>query len=213
MNPYYEQDGITIYHGDCREVMPEVEAIALITDPPYGSDEHGGYGRRQLGLQSIENDSDTIHRDAALDIWGNRPAAVFSSPRKPPPPGEWSWVLVWDKGRPGLGSPWRWAHELIFVRGDWENTPGVPSVLRFPAPPSMREANHPHEKPQGLLAALIRGAPEGTILDPFMGSGTTLRAAKDLGRQAIGIEISEKYCEVAAKRLEQGVLFPVKHGG
>ncbi len=177
----------------------------MVTDPPYGTNNHGGYGRRQLGLHTIANDEDSSVRDEVLSSWGDRAAAVFSSPRSPAPPGEWFWCLVWDKRRPGLGSPWRWQHELIYIRGEWKNRPGIPSVLSFPAPPVMCEALHPHEKPVGLLQALLRGSLAGCILDPFLGSGTTLVAAKLLRRRAMGIEIEEKYCEIAAKRLAQEV--------
>lgn len=206
MRAYYSDDAVTLYCGDCRDVGAWLGADVLVTDPPYGTDNHGGYGRRQLGLQTIANDSDATVRDAVLALWGDRPAAVFASPRAIEPPGEWPWRLVWDKGRPGLGSPWRWGHELVYVRGGWENDPGVPSVLRYSAPPEMRSALHPHEKPLRLLVALLTGAPGVTVADPFCGSGSTLVAAKNLNRKAIGIDIEERYCEVAAKRLAQGVL-------
>ena len=201
MTPYYADDLVTIYHGDCREWMPEADVI--VTDPPYGTDNWGGYGRRQLGLHTIANDSDTTVRDDVLALWGNRPALIFASPRAAAPLGHWDATLVWDKGRPGLGSPWRWQHELVFVRGAWSNKPGVPSVLRHVP---IYDPDHVHEKPLGLMRRLMAGAPDGTILDPFMGSGSTLVAAKDLGRRAIGIEIEERYCEIAARRCSQEVL-------
>lgn len=207
MTPYYQADGITVFCADCLDVLPLVSGALLCMDPPYGTDENGdGYGRRQLGLQTIENDSDTGVRDAALALWGDRPAVVFGSPRRPEPPGTWQWRLVWDKGLPGLGSPWRWQHEMIYVRGEWENPIGVSSVLKYPPERAMRERFHPHEKPVPLMMALLQGT-SGTIVDATMGSGSTLVAARDLGRQAVGIEIDESHCRTAVTRLRQRTLF------
>lgn len=206
MKPYYDHAGITIYHGDCREIFPSVAADVLCFDPPYGTNEHGGYGRRQLGLETIENDGDTSVRDAILALWGDRQAITFASPRHAEPPGRWDYRLVWDKCSPGLGSPWRWQHEMVYLRGQWVNKPGVPSVLSFPAGNAMRDRWHPHEKPVRLMFALLNGT-SGTVVDATCGSGSTLRAARDLGRRAIGIEVEERYCEIAAKRLSQEVLF------
>jgi DNA modification methylase len=115
-------------------------------------------------------------------------------------------MLVWDKLQMGMGMPWRNQHELIAFG---KRSPGkildgrLGNVLRFG-----RSGNehHPTEKPVGLIATIIGNSEADTILDPFMGSGTTLRAAKDLGRKAIGIEVEERYCEIAAKRLQQSVL-------
>jgi site-specific DNA-methyltransferase (adenine-specific) len=205
-SPYYDHAGITIFLGDCLQILPLLEADVLSLDPPYGTDEHGGYGRRQLGLETIANDSDTGVRDAVLLQWMGRPAIVFGSPRRPEPVGPWDYRLVWDKRSPGLGAPWRWQHEMIYLRGEWDNQPGTPSVLSFAAGNAMRERWHPHEKPVPLMFALLRGT-AGVIVDACMGSGSTLRAAKDLGRRAIGIEIDERYCEIAARRLSQEVLF------
>jgi len=115
-------------------------------------------------------------------------------------------MLVWDKGHMGMGMPWRNQHELIAFG---KKTAGEiragnrGNVLRV-----ARTGNkvHPTEKPIDLCSAVLSNAALGTVLDPFMGSGTTLRAAKDLGRKAIGIEIEERYCEIAAERLSQEVL-------
>lgn len=205
MKPFYEHAGITIYNCDCREVLRSVAADLLCFDPPYGTDEHGGYGRRQLGLETIANDSDTTIRDELLQIWSGRPAIVFGSPKRPEPPGFWDFRLVWDKRSPGLGSPWRWQHELIYLRGIWQNKPGIASVLSFAAGNSMRDRYHPHEKPIPLMIALLNGI-EGTVVDPTMGSGSTLVAARELGRRAVGIELDERYCEIAARRLSQETL-------
>ncbi len=115
-------------------------------------------------------------------------------------------MLVWNKIRMGMGMPWRNQHELIAFgkRGAGEIRTGkhgnVLSVNRVP------NEYHPTEKPVELLGILLSNAEAGLVLDPFMGSGTTLRAAKDLCRTAIGIEIEEKYCEIAANRMSQEVL-------
>ena len=119
--------------------------------------------------------------------------------------------LVWDKGHVGLGRIWRNQHELI-IEARWgaghETKDGKlrADVLCHKVTPS-KKRNHPVEKPPSLLADLIipTTLEEATILDPFMGSGTTLVAAKQLNRKAIGIEIEEKYCEIAVRRLSQEV--------
>jgi DNA modification methylase len=212
MKPYYQDESVTIYHGDCREVLPSIEADLLLTDPPYGLmavSDSGGFGRRQNHAdeyRTIAGDDSGEIRNEALRLWGNGDVAVFHSPRLPEPPGSWDWRLVWDKCRPGMNSgPWRYSHELIFCRGaGWTRVnDSAVSVFRVPAIPA---PVHPNEKPASLLRALVRAHGASTVLDPFMGSGTTLRAAKDLGRKAIGIEIEERYCEIAAKRMAQEVL-------
>ena len=205
MTPVYDHAGISIYLGDGVMLLPTVRADVLCLDPPYGTNEHGGYGRRQLGLHTIDNDDDMSLRDALLVQWGNRPAIVFGSPRRAEPMGAWDYRLVWDKRSPGLGAPWRWQHELIYLRGEWTNIPGTPSILSISAGNAMRDREHPHEKPVALMLALLRGT-TGTILDPCMGSGSALIAAKILGRSAIGIENSESCCDVAIRRLEQEML-------
>jgi hypothetical protein len=205
VRPYYEHAGITLFHGDCRDFLPHLTADLLCIDPPYGTNEHGGYGRRQLGLQTIVNDDDVALRDEILTAWGERPAIVFGSPRRPEPPGRWDFRLVWDKRVPGLGAPWRWQHEMIYLRGAWKNPIGIPSVLSGPLDRAMRERWHPHEKPVEVMTALLAGT-AGVIVDPCAGSGSTLVAAKNLGRAAFGVEIEERHCEVIAKRLAQEVL-------
>jgi hypothetical protein len=205
MKPYFDDGKIQIYHGDCREIFPTEKAELLCFDPPYGTDEHGGYGRRQLGLESIRNDSDTSVRDAVLAYWGERSAIVFGSPRRAEPPGGWDFRLVWNKKMPGLGSPWRWQHEMIYLRGEWSNTPGVPSIISVSSDGRMRDRWHPHEKPKELMKTLLQGV-SGVVVDPCCGSGSSIIAAKELGRLAIGIEIEERYCEIAAKRLSQQVM-------
>lgn len=216
MTPYYQDDWVTIYHGDCRTVTAWLAADVLATDPPYGTrlmsaanGNAGGYGRRQCHGRGrdgfvIANDDDTQARDEALAMWGERPALVFGSPRMPEPPGIWVDRLVWDKKRLGMnGGPWRYQHESVFVSEGFRRvTDDFGSIIsEFP-----EQTEHVHAKPLPLMARLLRCAPEGVIADPFAGSGSTLRAAKDLGRHAIGVEIEERYCEIAARRCSQEVL-------
>lgn len=214
MNPYYSDDSVTIYHGDCEEITEWLSADVLVTDPPYGTqfsqaNPGGGYGRRQNagtgpGGFVIANDATTEARDAALKAWGQRPALVFGSPRMPDPPIDVVDRLVWDKKRLGMNSgPWRYRHESIYVTEGFERVnDAATSVLAF----FPDQSQHIHAKPLELMSWLVGAAPAGVIADPFSGSGTTLVAAKNLGRRAIGIEIEERYCEIAARRMGQEVL-------
>lgn len=212
--PYYADEAVTLYLGDCREVTEWLAADVLVTDPPYGTqfsveNPKGGYGRRQnagLGPEgfTIANDGTTETRDETLALWGTRPALVFGSPRMPDPPGVWADRLVWDKKRPGMnGGPWRYRHESIYVTAGFVRTSDA-AVSILAAWPDQND--HIHAKPLGLMTALVAAAPAGVIADPFAGSGTTLVAASNLGRKAIGVELEERYCELLAARLSQGVL-------
>jgi site-specific DNA-methyltransferase (adenine-specific) len=202
MTPYYQEDGITIYHGDARELMSVVSADVIVTDPPYGMNYVSGWSDR-----AVRGDETIAVRDAVLATWRGRPAIVFGRWSTPRPDGVRA-VLVWDKGEwPGMGDlsfPWGPSHEEIYIIGEGFKGTRMGTVLRRDRIGG--NGDHPTEKPVSVMSKLIERCPAGTILDPFMGSGTTLRAAKDLGRQAIGIEIEERYAEIAAKRLSQGVL-------
>ncbi len=105
-----------------------------------------------------------------------------------------------------LALPWGPSTEDIYVIGDGFVGRRRGQILRDPKRPSGEKALHPNEKPIGLMEMLVRACPDGVIVDPFCGSGSTLVAAKNLGRRAIGIELEERYCEIAARRLGQGVL-------
>lgn len=205
--PYYEHAGITIYHGDCRDILPQLGPVDLVlTDPPYGVGKAAwdvlpsGALRSAWGLASM----------AMLVFWSafdlaTVPAEVGESPKN---------TIVWWK--PNL--PALWMFDRARLAAQWEPLfyfakPGFEPQER---PTDVWAANYPHnspahrshptEKPLGLVTKAARVFGGEAILDPFMGSGTTLRAAKDLGRKAIGIEIEEKYCAIAAKRLSQEVL-------
>lgn len=224
MTLYYEDDLVQLYHGDCREVTAWLEADVLVTDPPYGingslSASHKGKkpaaGFAPVHDRAVTWDATLEARDAALTLWGGvKPAAVFGSPKRldaPPfPPRQVP--LIWDKGElVGMGDltfPWRVNYELIYVRGDFAGRRDSTAVLRYNL--SNRAAareGHPTPKPIGLMSELIIKAPPGVIADPFAGSGSTLVAAKHENRKAIGVEMDERYCEIAAKRLAQDTLF------
>ena len=207
VKPYYERDGITIYHGDCREILPTLAADVMVTDPPYGSNYSSGRNGPYRGV-AIANDQDVSFRDEVLALWKG-PALVFGEWRNPVPNARQA--MVWDKGlAAGMGDlsiPWKPNWEMVFVIGtgfSGKRTSGilVGSVVTW----ASKGRVHPNMKPVSLMADLIAKCPAGLVLDPFMGSGTTLVAAKLGGRRAIGIEIEERYCEIAAKRLAQGVL-------
>lgn len=228
MTPYYEDDACVIYHGDCREVTKWLEADVLVTDPPYGinykSERFGSDNRPVIAGEDYTGRSSGRHltvqhvrvRDAALKTWGaTRPGLVFGSWRAPRPSNTVH-RLIWDKSPVGQGGvgPWRVADEEIYLIGPAEvwgskgSAQPHTNVLRIRGFGSVQgdRPAHPTPKPVGLMVHLITNIPPGVIADPFMGSGSTLRAAKDLGRRAIGVEIEERYCEIAAKRLAQEVL-------
>jgi hypothetical protein len=214
---YHVEAGVTIYHGDCREVLPHVDADVLLTDPPYGIAYRSSHEAASPG---IVGDDDASLRDEVLAAWGDRPALVFGTWRRSAPAGAHT-CLVWDKGlHVGMGNlsiPWKPNWEAIYVSGSGFIGRRDPAVLSIPAPPSWtsragnvrgRTRLHAHQKPVTLISALLSKCPPAwRVLDPFMGSGSTLVAAKVRGRQAVGIEIEERYCEVAARRLAQGVMF------
>lgn len=224
MKPYYEDEWVTLYHGDCREVTAWLEADVLVTDPPYGvSWDAGGQRVNSQGVVTpprvvrIAGDRDTLARDAALAAWGNRPAIVFGAWRAPRPANVRA-RLLWHKSskNPGLGCndlPWYPVDEEIYVlgRGFVMDRPH-PNVIttnerRDGAAGATATIGHPTPKPMVLMEHLLaRCDPKWVVADPFSGSGSTLLAARNLARRAIGVELEERYCETAARRLAQGSL-------
>ena len=241
VTPYYDQDGITIYHGDCRDVLPSLKADLVLTDPPYGV--------TQQEWDSIESVKGVIE---------NAPLAVFTTGERllaaliEAMPRQYRHIWVWDRVNHNTDflnaarRPMR-AHELIavfsresqytfepvkrqghqVVRRSASNgggsygdanakyEKGLGSVKTELHPRSIIEIKgsktntqcHPTEKPVALYEYLIQSYPAEITVDPYMGSGTTLVAARNCGRRCIGIEREEKYCEVAVRRLAQRVLF------
>jgi len=208
LTPYYERDGIVIYHGDCREILPHLPPVDLVlTDPPYNAKD---IGRRKTAVFSMP----PAEYERFCQAWFKAISHIKRKAFTPgianlwlyPPP---TWVLCWHKpaavGYNLMQSLNVWEPVLIygmpvgrFKQDYWRENPRTVEVGR----------NHPCPKPLALWRWLMgeMSAHGETVLDPFMGSGTTLRAAKDLGRHAIGIEIEERYCEIAVKRLAQEVL-------
>jgi hypothetical protein len=223
MTPYYQDDLVTLYLGDCREVTEWLAGDVLVTDPPYGVRWEASYGGRRADQQArngasdrkrdvIQNDATPDVRDVALSTWGKRPAIVFGSWRVARPERVHA-LLIWHKEGAYsalVHAPFFTNHEEIYALGSEWPMPVKPlrSVLTTTEHRSqaVRDGGHPTPKPVGLMETLITACPPGMIADPFAGSGTTLVAAKRLGRRCIGVEIEERYCEIAARRLDQGVL-------
>jgi site-specific DNA-methyltransferase (adenine-specific) len=203
LKPYFEEDGIVIYCGDCREVLPslngEADVDALITDPPYGlgiaaqlfTGARKRMERRDWDSSTFSGIGEILRYGGIQVIWGGNYYAL-------PPSRLW---LCWYKP----DAPPSMAHcELA-----WTNLDGNTRLLSHSiAATNGERVGHPTQKPEAVMRWTINEAAPNcrTVLDPFCGSGTILKAAKDLGRRALGIDIEEKYCEIAAKRLSQGVL-------
>jgi DNA modification methylase len=202
--PYFQNDLVTLYHGDCLEITDWLEADVLVTDPPYGMsyDSNRVKGRES---RSIKNDATVEVRDNALGLWGTKPALVFGTWRVQRPANTKN-LLIWSKGDdPGMGDlsmPWGLSHEEIYVLGSGFTGKRESSVIKVNKPPVANRPDHPTPKPTGLMEKLIAKT-TGTIADPFAGSGATLLAARNLGRKVIGVELEEKYCELIANRLSQ----------
>ncbi len=213
MQPYYQDEQVTIYHGDCRVVLPTLGRFdLLLTDPPYGI----GEARRKNKSRSVM----AVSKDYGSSEWDDMPPPrwlldmarascssqiIFGGNYFELPPS--SCWLVWDKDN-GV-------NDFADCELAWTNLPKAVRRLTFRwqgmlqqpgVPKEFRE--HPTQKPEPVMAWALGQAPKecATVLDPFMGLGTTLAAAKRIGLRATGIETNERYCERAAKRLSQGAL-------
>lgn len=224
--PYYESGGITIYHGDCLEVLDALSAVDLVvTDPPYtfglastfAEGKAGSWGDMMnnahwyaswLG-QCQRLTQNTSGAAWVFNSWRSFPVLAKAAMETPWPIES---LLVWDKQWIGPGGQrgLRPSYELValfaqpaFALADR----GLPDIWQQQWS-AIKPTGHAAEKPLQLMGRLIRESvdkDDAIILDPFMGSGTTLRAAKDAGHRAIGIEVEERWCEFAATRLAQEV--------
>jgi len=221
VTPYYQDEAVKIYHGDCLDVLPYIDSVDhVITDPPYGRETHEG-ARTGSGDRALV-DFDCIDAESLRHVFAECKAARWliatiewqhAAILERIPPSGWEFIRlgVWVKpngapqftgDRPSTG----WEAVCILHspgKKRWNNG-GHHAVWTF----NKQNGTHPTQKPLALIKQFVLEFTDRCefILDPFMGSGTTLRAAKDLGRKAIGIEIEERYCEIAAKRMAQGVL-------
>lgn len=221
-------DNVTIYCGDCREILPSIGRIdAVVSDPPYGiEDIVGGYGR---GVHTIANDENlnamievlNLIKQRNNDIW----LALFYSCRISPSffqatsMLEYFGEMIWDKKVMGLGSNIRYQHENIafFKLGKPANPlKPTPSVLTFGALKvadeniaGQHKSSHPHEKPNKVMRNLCRIVTGKIILDPFMGTGSTGAAAVQNKRGFIGIELEPKYFDLARRKIGEALKQPV----
>ena len=204
MKPYYQDDYAKIYHTDCREILPMLDKVDLVlTDPPYGV--NIDYKSFEDTPENLEKIIIPIISECVLKFKrvvltpGNKFAWKYPKPND---------IGVWfNPAGTGYGS-WGFnlAHLILYYGKDPTPNKKASSVTGF-FERNENGVGHPVPKPEAFMKWLVDRAslPNETILDPFMGSGTTLRAAKDLGRKSIGIEIEEKYCEIAVRRLSQEV--------
>jgi site-specific DNA-methyltransferase (adenine-specific) len=219
VKPYYEHGGITIYHADCREILPQILADVVVTDPPYGVAFKGKNTKHTLRSQdgySLIDDTPEYVAEVVVPIIAGLIAAVGRAVVTPGirnmfkyPAPDAVGTIFYPSGA-GLG---RWGFtcsQPIFYYGkDPYLAKGMGSRPdSFSTTEAAPRNGHPCPKPLAAMKWLVaKGSLEGeTVLDPFAGSGTTLLAAKELGRKAIGIELEERYCEIAATRLSQYML-------
>lgn len=247
MTPYYQDDTVTLYHGDCRDILPTLEATAsvCVTDPPYGETPLA-WDRWPIGWVDAVTDA----LPPVTSMWCFGSMRMLLDQRDEFADWRFSQDIVWQKPRARGTATDRFArvheHAAHWYRGDWGSVyheaqrvpyhgkrahvpskPGrsqvhpmattteyeddgtrlMPSILQGVAG-DPRRVLHPTQKPIAVLTPLIEYAcpPGATVLDPFAGSGSTLDAARQSGRRAVGVEADERYCEITARRLTQDVL-------
>ena len=205
LKPYYQDGSVTIYHGDSREIVAQLGRFdLLLTDPPYGMNFQSNY-RKQKHKKIAGDDKLDTEFIANLISLADFAAYVFcrwDNLHEMPKPKS---VLAWIKDNWSMGDlkhehGRQWEACCFYAMEKHEFKKRIPDVIK-----ARRTGNnlHPTEKPVDLMIQLIDCNKAETILDPFAGSGTTGRAAKDLGKKATLIEMEESYCEIAAKRMEQ----------
>lgn len=210
-----------LFLGDCLDVLPTLGRIdVVVTDPPYGIDYQSGHATDDLwiGGKCIYGDADLIGRNQFISQFMLHQTSiamlVFGSRKMALPPA-CRMVLTWDKGAAlGMGAldlPWKPSSEEIYVIGHgFTGARDESNVLYCPPVQSMAKNGrvHPTEKPVALIERLLLKCPPGTVLDPFMGSGTTGVACVKLNRKFIGIEIEPKYFDIACRRIEDAYKQP-----
>lgn len=213
LSPYWSGDGVEIYHGDCREIAPLLSWDCVLSDPPYGISYNHDPDYQSKHVESHRGNKDLVFGDDEPfdpSLWTDVPFILWGANNYASRLPDLRVWLCWDKvTRNGLN--------LRIAEGEFaaSNCVGRTQIFRHLWSGGYRatergEFYHPTQKPLSLMKWCLglSGFPKsGLILDPFLGSGTTLVAARDCGRKAIGIEIEERYCEIAAKRLSQRVLF------
>lgn len=230
VKPYYEDDAVTIYHGDCMDVLPTLSGVQMVlTSPPYNLGQppgtkwtalSGGYGEHSDDLPHDEYVAwqhdvlnacwSTLADDGAI-YYQHKPRVggpVVLLPLELNPSLPLRQIITWDRGsgfnRTGSYYVPRYEWIMLLAKPAFRiTTRDVDDLWRIPP---VSGSDHPAPFPLALATRAIGTTAAELVVDPFAGSGTTLRAAKDLGRKAIGIEKSERFCEMAAKRMGQEVL-------
>ena len=210
MKPYYQDDHVTIYHGDCLEMLPELpNHDVLLTDPPYGMNYVSNYriGGNPFGEIAGDKDFDYEVINRFLEncrVGGYVFGRWENLPQMPNPKS----VIVWVKNNHSMGDlkheygrRWEMCAFYALKNHSWAN--GRPKDVVQCSRVNPLGLVHPTEKPIDLLAKILADCLCDSVLDPFAGSGTTGRAAKNLGKKATLIELEERYCEIAAKRMAQ----------
>lgn len=201
MRPYYADEYVTLYHGDCRDVMPllVLDVSALLTDPPYGHGKRwtgGGYFKRPIYDGVREWDAEPFDNKELLQMIESVEASIVWGGNYYTLPPSRCW-LAWEKSSK--------MDTMADFELAWTSLDRPAKLWREDRNPDGARF-HPAQKPLSLMQWCIGFLPSGPIFDPFAGSGTTLRAAKDLGRKAVGIERVERFCEIAAERCRQETL-------
>jgi len=231
--PYYQDDAVTIYHGDCLEVLPSISGVDMVfTSPPYNlGDMSGGLANMSNGYRTYSD----MQADEQYVLWqravlracwdalsdhgaifyNHKPIirdGIASLPLRLTCEMPLRQIVIWYRQ---MGVNWAPTHFLpvhewvmILAKEGWKLTDKSASHASdvWMIRPDMSDNEHPCPFPLSLPLKAIGATDAALVLDPFMGSGTTLRAAKDLSRRAIGIELDERYCEIAARRMAQEVL-------
>ena len=211
VEPYFQDNSTQIFLGDSREIIPQLQQPDIVlTDPPYGIEYQSGHQEKWNQFAKIYGDNefplwifDMLKPKIAIFIfcrWNN----LYELPRPKS-------FIVWDKGY-GTGSGdlkheyTRQWEAIAFYPGTSHLFTSRPAdIIHCDCIPAVL-LKHPNEKPVSMLQYLIASHPKGIVLDPFCGTGSTLRAAKNLGRKSIGIEINEDYARIAVEQMQQSIL-------